>query len=211
MSDLDNNNGPDNEGGNGDPKDTDTDDKAFAPITVTSQEQFDELVRGRLDRLERKHARELEKFAGFEDFKAKATKFEEYEAQQGTEIEKLTRRIEKAEQERDEFKTKIAKSERNALVRDVADELNLPKGLLKRVQGETEEEIRADIADLMEGLPSPSKDDDSGSDGAPNGEPPSRTPKPKMTFTATGDESDEGLTMSADDILKQVPRGGGQR
>lgn len=210
MSDLDNNNGPDeNEGGNGDPKEKETDDKAFSPITVTSQEQFDELVRNRLDRLEKKHARELSKYEGFEDIKAKAEKFDAFEAEQGTEIEKLTRRIEKAERERDEFKTKIAKSERNEMVRDIADELGLPKALVKRVQGDTEDDIRADIADLMQGLPSPKKNDDE--DAPKDKEPPSRAPKPKMTFTATGDESDEGLEMSADEILKQVPRGGGQR
>lgn len=193
---------PDATKGNGDPN---PNDNAFVPVTITSQDQFDELVRKRLDREQKKHERELAKFEGFDDLKAKADKFDEYEAQQGTEIEKLQRQIEKANRERDEAAKKVAASERHELVRDIADELGLPKGLLKRVQGATEDEIRADIADLMEGMPTPSKDDGNKDEGK---EPPSREPRPKMTFTTTGDESDDGLNVSADEILKDLNGGG---
>lgn len=204
MSDLDDptkNDAPGTNGGNGDPN---PNDNPFTPVTITSQEQFDELISKRLDREKRKHERELAKFEGFDDIKAKAAKFDEYEATQGTEMEKLQREAEKAARERDDLKAKFAESERKELVRDIADELGLPKGLLKRVQGNTDEEIRADIADLMEGLPSQKKDDEPDSPK----EPPSQTPRQKMTFTATGDESDDGLAVSADDILKDLPRGG---
>jgi hypothetical protein len=167
---------------------------------ITSQEDFDKAVARRV-------ARERKKYDGFDDFKAKADQFDKLEAEKGSDIEKLTRRAEKAEQELTGLKDKLSTAERNELVRDIADELGLPKKLAKRVQGSSEEEIRADIEDLLEGLPKSEKKDDDEGEGSKK--PPSQKPKARMTFTAPGDESDQGLEVSADDILKDLPRGGG--
>lgn len=196
MSDIDKTPGSDDsDGGAGEPK-------VPEPVVfkaITSQDDFDAAIVKRLER-------ERNKYKGYDDFKAKAEKFDAHEAEQGSEIEKLTRRAEKAEQERDAAHGDLTKAQRNDLVRDIADELGLPKSLVKRVQGDSDEDIRADIADLMSGLPSPSKVDDKKSEDKK--EPPSQAPKPKMTFSETGDDS-EGVTMSAEDVLKAVPRGGG--
>lgn len=168
---------------------------------ITTQAEFDGAIRNRL-------AREAKKYEGYEDFKAKAAKYEELEAQQGSDIEKLTRRAEKAERERDEFKAKVSKSERLEMVRDIADELGLPKKLVSRVQGDDEEAIRADIADLLDGLPAPSTDAGPDEQDASNkGRPPTRTPKTKMKFSATGDEA-SAQELSAEEIMKDIPRGG---
>lgn len=207
MSDLNNDDvdgAPDGGSGDGGSSDVDKADGQFKAIT--SQEDFDKAVQRRIARAE---ARVEKKYEGFDDIKAKAGKFDELDAANGSEIEKLTRRAEKAERERDDFKLKVSSAERKELISDIADELGLPKGLRKRVQGDSEEDIRSDIEDLLGGLPKSSKDDGKPDDGDSKGQPPSQTPKPKMTFTATGDESDQGLELSADDILKDVPRGGG--
>lgn len=199
MADLDasDNNSPDNAGsGDGDLNDGGGSRQDSQFKAITSQEDFDKAVQRRIARVEGK-------YKGFDELKAKAEQFDKLEAERGSDLEKLTRRAEKAEAERDALNDKLSKAERMELVRDIADDLGLPKKLVKRVQGDTEEDIRADIEDLLEGLPSSSdskkSDDDSG-----DKKPPSQKPKPKTTFTATGDESDSGLAESADDILKDV-------
>ncbi|OYN81771.1 capsid assembly scaffolding protein Gp46 family protein [Mycolicibacterium sphagni] len=197
MSELDNNPDDDVTNEGGDPADN-TPENTFKAIT--SQDDFDKAVARRV-------ARERKKYEGFEDFKAKAEQFEKLEAEKGSDIEKLTRRAEKAERDLASLTEKLSKAERNETVRDIADELGLPKKLVKRVQGDTEEDIRADIEDLLEGLPKGETKDDPEDKG--NKKPPSQAPKARMTFTAPGDESDQGLEVSADDILKDLPRGGG--
>lgn len=201
MSELDTpENTPEIDPENGDPAGGKESENTFKAIT--SQEDFDNAVKRRI-------SREAKKYEGYDDFKAKAEAFEKLEAEKGSDIEKLTRRAEKAETALAGIQDKLTKAERLELVRDIADELGLPKKLVKRVTGDSEEDIRADIEDLLEGLPSKKGDPDEG--GSKKKEPPSQAPKQKLTFTATGDESDEGLEMSADDILKEVPRGGGVR
>lgn len=180
------------------------DNNAFKPIT--SQEEFDAILNKRIERAKRSTE---SKYEGFDELKEKASKYDQLEASQGSEIEKAMRRAEKAEKERDSYKEKLSAADRRDMVRDIADELGLPKKLASRVQGATEEEIRADIADLIDGLPKPKGDDDSDKSKDDKKEPPSQQPRRKMTFTASGDEADEGLNVTADDILKDITRGGG--
>ncbi|AOT22998.1 scaffolding protein [Mycobacterium phage Kahlid] len=200
MSDIDptENNDPADNDPSGDPADKGSESTFKA---ITSQDEFDKAVARRV-------ARERKKYEGFEDFKAKAEQLEKLEAEKGSDIEKLTRRAEKAESELAKLTEKLTKAERNELVRDIADEMGLPKKLAKRVQGDTEEDIRADIEDLLEGLPKSEKKVEKDDDGDKK-KPPAQSPKARMTFTSTGDESDDGLELSADDILKDIPRGGG--
>ncbi|AXH67813.1 head scaffolding protein [Mycobacterium phage Bromden] len=204
MSDLDTDNDDDttnNDGGDGG-NGVVTPENTFKAIT--SQEDFDKAVARRV-------ARERKKYEGFDDLKAKAEQFDKLEAERGTELDKAVRRAEKAEQELTGLKDKLTKAERNELVRDIADEMGLPKKLAKRVQGDSEEDIRADIEDLLEGLPKSEKKDSAKDDDEKDGKkPPSQSPKQRMTFTATGDESDSGLEVSADDILKDINGGDSQ-
>ena len=200
MSDIDNpdNNAPDSKPGDGAP-DGAPDINAFKPIT--SQEDLDALISKRIARVEKK-------YEGFDELKEKAAKFETVETEKMSEIEKAVRRAEKAERERDDFKTKLSAADRRDLVRDIADELGLPKKLASRVQGDSEDDIRADIKDLLSGLPSTESGESK--NGKQEKEPPSQSPKhKKISFTASGDEADQGLEVSADDILKEVGRGVG--
>lgn len=206
VSDIDPGNGPDttpDNKGDGDPG-----NEVENPFkAITTQEEFNAAIQGRVTRLKNQYEK---KYEGFEDFKQKAEAFDKLEAEKGSDIEKLTRRAEKAERDFAEIQSKFAAAERNATVRDIADELGLPKALVKRVQGDTEEDIRADIEDLLQGLPSTKKDETPKGNDSKN-EPPSQQPKARMTFAATGDQSDQGLEISADDVLKDIPRGGGAR
>ncbi|SHW32971.1 hypothetical protein [Mycobacteroides abscessus] len=201
---VDSNTSVDNPG-NGDPVDTNDslkdDEDSFKPIVLDSQDAVNAFMQKRISRVEKK-------YEGFEDFKAKASQFDQLEAEKGSDIEKLTRRADKAEKERDALQDKVAKAERAELVRDIADELGLPKKLIGRVRGDSEDDIRADIADLLESVPSPKTDSDSKDEKDAGDGPPSGAPKSKLKFAATGDETD-ALNVSADDVLKRVPRGGG--
>ncbi|QNO01035.1 scaffolding protein [Mycobacterium phage CELFI] len=198
MSDIDpdNNDPVENDPAGGDP--VEKSESTFKAIT--SQDEFDKAVARRV-------ARERKKYEGFEDFKTKAEQFDQLEAEKGSDIEKLTRRAEKAESELTKLTEKLTKAERNELVRDIADEMGLPKKLAKRVQGDSEEDIRADIEDLLEGLPKGEQKVEKKDDDGDKKKPPAQSPKARMTFTSTGDQSDDGLELSADDILKDIPRG----
>lgn len=206
MTDIDPGNGPDNtpdDKGDGVPN-----NEIESPFkAIQSQEDFDKAIQGRVTRLKNQYEK---KYEGYEDFKAKAEQFDQLEAEKGSDIEKLTRRAEKAERDFADLQSKLAAAERSSMVRDIADELGLPKALIKRVQGDNEDDIRADIEDLLQGLPSTTKEKGDEKDDSKK-EPPSQQPKARLTFAATGDESDKGLELSADDILKDVPRGGGVR
>lgn len=59
-----------------------------------------------------------------------------------------------------EYEEKVATLERQILVRDVADEFNLPPALRDRLKGETEEELKADAKVLAELVPQQRRDFD---------------------------------------------------
>lgn len=83
------------------------------------------------------------RFAGFEDFKAKAEQFDQIEEQSKTELERMTARAEQAEQA-----MKRAEHERARL--QVATAKGLPPELAARLQGESQEELEADADQLSQ-------------------------------------------------------------
>ena len=163
--------------------------REFTPIN--SQDEFDAKVQKRLDR-------ERAKFKDYDDLKAKAEQFDQLEAEKGSDVEKANRRAEKAEKDLAELQKAIAKRDRDDLVREIGDELGLPAKLRGRVQGDDDKTIRADIEELLEGLPKPDKP-------AEKQGPPSGSPKEKVKLANQGGEPPE---LSSDDIVKSIDRGG---
>lgn len=106
----------------------------FTPIT--SQDELDARIGRRL-------SREREKFADYEDLKAKSAQFDELEEAKKTEAQKLSERAEVAE-------GKLQQIELNQLRRDVADEKGIPLRLARRLSGSTREEFEADADSLLE-------------------------------------------------------------
>lgn len=102
---------------------------SFTPINT--QEEFNNAIKARL-------ARERAKYAGFEEFKDKAAKFDEIEAANKTELEKLTERLEQAEKKVADYETAEA---RNAIVAEVAHETGLPIQTVAILRGETKDEL----------------------------------------------------------------------
>ena len=142
--------------------------------------------------------RERAKFKDYDDLKTKATEFDKLEAEKGSDIEKITRRAEQAEKSLQQLQADIAKRDRADLVREIGDELGLPAKLRGRVQGDDDKTIRADIEDLLEGLPKQEKPADKQG-------PPSGGPKEKVKLSNQGGEPPE---LSSDDIVKSIDRGG---
>lgn len=119
---------------------------------ITSQEEFDAAIKQRIARAEKSAEKKAQtKLQELE------TKLQEHENAKLSEEEKRNKRLtelEKAIQEREE---KITELERSKLVSDIASELKLPKKLWGRVVGNTEDEVRADIEDIMSDLPKPTE------------------------------------------------------
>ena len=121
MSDQEN---ADNSGGQDDAT-------GFRPIT--SQEEFEKALGRRLER-------ERAKFADYEDLKAKASKFDEIEQANKTELEKITERAEAAER-------RAAEAELAALKTRIAAELKVPVEVL---HGDDETTLRASGQKVLE-------------------------------------------------------------
>ena len=85
-----------------------------------------------------------EKYADYDDLKAKASKFDEIEQQSKSELERITERATKAETELKQLKTK---AEHDQLKAKIADELKVPAKLL---HGKDEEELRSYAQELLE-------------------------------------------------------------
>jgi hypothetical protein len=156
----------------------------FKAITLDSQEATDNFVKDRVARA----TRSAEKKAEAEK-QALKDRIAEFENEKLTEDQKKEQRAiaaEKLAQERGEELTKL---QRAGIVRDLADEAGLPKALWGRVHGDTEEEIAADIKELIDGLPA-----------APvvPGRPPTQSP----TVRVQPVNSDPDPGQSADDIMK---------
>ena len=169
-----------------------TDKKPVREFTaITSQEEFDAKVQKRIER-------EKSKYKDYDDLKAKAEALDKLEAEKGSDVEKATRRYEKAETDLADLRAQIAKRDRDDLVREIGDELGLPAKLRGRVQGDDDKAIRADIEELLEGLPKAEKPADKSG-------PPSNSPKEKVKLS---NQSGEPPELSSDDIVKSIDRGG---
>lgn len=155
-----------------------------------TQDDLDRIIADRIRRVENK-------YKDYDDLKERASKYDDLEAEKGSDVEKATRRYEQAEKTLADLQASIAKRDRDDLVRDIGEELGLPPKLRGRVQGDDEKAIRADIAELLEGMPAVKS--------APAG-PPVNAPKEKTKLSTGG--GDSGPEYSADDIVNSIDRGG---
>lgn len=108
-----------------------------------SQEEFDRMVGPRLER-------ERAKFADYDDLKAKASKFDEVEEANKTELQKAADRATEAEKERDSLRLATARAE-------VALSKGLTASQAKRLVGATKEELEADADELLADIGTPPK------------------------------------------------------
>lgn len=103
---------------------------------ITSQEDFDKAIQARI-------ARERAKIpADYDDLKAKATEFEQWQESQKTEAQKAADRLAAAEKQVAEYQAKATRAE-------VAAAKGIPLDLLNLLTGSTPEELEASADALI--------------------------------------------------------------
>ena len=108
-----------------------TSNEGNATEQTFTQEQVNALIGERLKR-------EREKFAGFEEYKAKAAKYDEAQEEAKSELQKATERAEKAEAE---LSALNAEKERYTLMQQVAKDTGLAFEQVSMLNGTTAEEL----------------------------------------------------------------------
>ena len=156
----------------------------FIPITLNTQEDVDHFMADRLARARRAGADEKAKeFAGFDDFKAKAEKYDAdtaalKETISGLEGEKITSaaRITELEAKIREYETASVKTR-------IAREAGLPAELADRLSGADEAAMRTDAESLAKLI---------------------RSQNVAPMYKPTGDGGNDSRDAALKDLLKQV-------
>ncbi len=112
----------------------------FEPIN--SQEEFDKRIKERIKR-------ETEKFSDYEDLKTQITTLNSQIKSLNGEIQGKDSKYNKLETKFNESNAKIAKYESDSVKTRIAIEAGLPYEMISRVNGATEDEIKADIDSLL--------------------------------------------------------------
>lgn len=127
----------------------------FTPITINSQEELNRMFGERAEAARRGERERLEKqYAGFDDFKAKAEKYD-------ADVKALNEKITGLEGEKttsaakiSELEGKVREYETNSVKMRIARECGLPAELADRLSGEDEKAMRTDaeaLAKLIKG------------------------------------------------------------
>lgn len=139
----------------------DAGEKAFTPIQT--QEELNKVISNRLKR----QSREFE--ARTAELSDKAAKWDEWQEQNKTDLQKAEERVAALERQVSEY---TQRETRNTWLTEVADELGIPRDALSCVSGSTKEEISAN-AERLKPFISAQKENPApyvGSDGfAPSG------------------------------------------
>lgn len=160
-----------------------------------SQKELDRILQKRLkrqeDQLTKKYSDYEQRVADSEAFRKlqdeKATDAERWEKERNQLLASL--------QERDE---KLTKLERSNLIADLAAERGLPKSFWKRVQGDNEEEIAADMDSIIKDLGLDRDRDDS----------KVKTPSTRKSGAVYGGGGEtEDPDPDTDSIVARIPRG----
>lgn len=112
----------------------------FTPITINTQEEYDNLVKERIDRAKKSEAA---KFEGYDDYKAKAEKYD-------TDIKAKEDEITSKDNIIADLNAKVAQYESDSVKAKVLNEFGLSQDLKERIFGEDEDALRADAQRLQQ-------------------------------------------------------------
>lgn len=115
----------------------------FKPIE--SQEQFDAMIKGRLEQAERSF---IEKYGNSEELKAQLGEKDGKIAELSKQLEEATKKIEGHKAEVDGLNAKVLQYETDSVKTRIAHEEGLPYEMASRLAGDNEEAIRADAKTL---------------------------------------------------------------
>lgn len=133
-----------NDGGDGGEGAPEGRDDGFSPIT--SQEQFDKTFN---QRWAREQAKIHEQYKGFDELKSKAEQYDQLQAANQTESQRLQAERDAALQAATENQARAEAAEQAALRQRVAIEEGLPPKFASRLTGDTEDELRADAKETF--------------------------------------------------------------
>ena len=112
---------------------------------ITTQEEFDEAIKARLDRQEKTIAA---RYSDYDALKLAAAKPDEERRSWHSQAQETAEKIKTLTAELETAKAKIKEHETRALKSSIAAEIGLPAGLTDRLAGNTAEEIRKDAEAL---------------------------------------------------------------
>ena len=112
----------------------------FQPITINTQEEFDNLVKERIDRAKKSEAA---KFEGYDDYKSKAEKYD-------TDIKAKQDEITAKDNTIAELNAKIKTYQSDSVKAKVLKEFGLSQDLSKWISGDDEEAMRQNAQELQQ-------------------------------------------------------------
>ena len=112
---------------------------------IETQEQLDAIIKDRISRAEAKAA---EKYADYDDIKAKSADKDKQIAALSSKLDEQKTKYDEYDKQIADLNAKIKDYEAGAVKTRIAHEVGLPYELANRLRGETEEEIRADAQEL---------------------------------------------------------------
>ena len=121
----------------------------FTPITINTQEELNKMFGERAEAARRaEHERMEKQYAGFEDFKAKAEKYDKDIADLNAKISGLEGEKNDSAAKISELEGKIREYETNSAKMRIARECGLPAELADRLSGADEAAMRTDAENL---------------------------------------------------------------
>lgn len=115
----------------------------FTPITT--QEQFDSIIKDRINRLNEKHQKEIsemaEKYADYEDLKKGALSYNKT-------VDELNAKVSGYEAQLKEKDEKISAYELHSVKQQIALDAGIPLALADKLSGSNEEELRKDAENM---------------------------------------------------------------
>lgn len=112
---------------------------------ITTQEEFDEAIKARLDRQEKTIAA---RYSDYDALKEAAAKHDEERRSWHSQAQETAEKIKSLTAELETAKKTIKEHENKALKASIAAELGIPAGLTDRITGNTPDEIRKDAEAL---------------------------------------------------------------
>ena len=128
-------------------------DNSFTPITLNTQEEVNQFFGERARHVRSATRAEVEaeftqKYAGFDDFKAKAEKYDADISAKDQKISELEGEKTISAAKITELETKVREYETNSVKMRIAREAGLPAELAERISGTDEAAMRADAETL---------------------------------------------------------------
>ena len=122
----------------------------FQPITISSQEELNKMFADRAEAARRaEHDRMEKQYAGFDDYKAKADKYDADISAKDQRITELEGEKSNSAAKISELEGKIREYESNSVKMRIARETGLPAELADRLSGTDEAAMRTDAENLV--------------------------------------------------------------